>query len=280
LEWIANAVGTPENYTFSTTSQTLLDPFTSTNFGSPAILQSVTVAGLGIAHQFQYDTSAEMTQLTTPLGGTLSWTYRTNAYAARNYREVGIRYMQAIFNGTRYGWNIDHDGVACCNSTASNPNWHTSAVVADWAVGSQKVYTFSTSSDYTAGLTTKYQEIDSTSTVLPEKDYRWYQSSSGNPYVGKPTTTLNPGASYAASTSTSQVIDGYGNLTVSQVHDYATSTTGERTYNMTYQTQYWGWPAYYIYSTACSPQPSCPVSAVPQSRSQAPPTTPPAEAFT
>jgi hypothetical protein len=30
------------------------------------------------------------------------------------------------------------------------------------------------------------------------------------------------------------------------VTDYSGSTTGTRTYNMTYQTQYWSWPAYYI----------------------------------
>jgi len=47
------------------------------------------VNGLNIAHQFQYDSSAEMKQVTTPLGGVLGWTYFTNAYTTRSYREVG-----------------------------------------------------------------------------------------------------------------------------------------------------------------------------------------------
>jgi hypothetical protein len=227
LEWIANGVGTPENYTFSTTSQSLLDPFTSSSFGSATVLQSVTVNGLNIAHQFQYDSSAEMKQVTTPLGGVLGWTYFTNAYTTRSYREVGTRTMTAS-PGTSDSWSITQDG---------NPNWHGSATVADAGTSTKKVWTFSTTSDFTAGLATEYQEIDSTGTALLEKDYRWYQSPSSNAYMGRVTTTLNPGAGYSAQMKAIPVVDGYGNVSSYQVDDYQGSTTGQRTYNMTYGSQ-------------------------------------------
>jgi hypothetical protein len=72
-----------------------------------------------------------------------------------------------------------------------------------------------------------------------------------NPYVGTLTSTLNPGAS-AASTTTSQAVDAYGNLTQQQVSDYSGSPTGARTYNMTYAGQYWNWPSYYIFNRQAS----------------------------
>jgi len=49
-------------------------------------------------------------------------------------------------------------------------------------------------------------------------------------------STLNRFTSYAASTSTNQTLDTYGNLIQSQVYDYAGSPTGTRTYNFAYTT--------------------------------------------
>lgn len=73
---ITNAIYTPEAYTFTHVGgQTLLSPFTSASFGTATFLQSVGSTGLGIATNFNYNTSGEMTQMTTPLGGVLQWTF-------------------------------------------------------------------------------------------------------------------------------------------------------------------------------------------------------------
>jgi len=63
------------------------------------------VTGLGIEHQFQYDGSGEMTQLTTPLGGVMQWTYRSFTYGTNvSLREVQYRYlpMFAVSRGASY----------------------------------------------------------------------------------------------------------------------------------------------------------------------------------
>jgi RHS repeat-associated protein len=92
--------------------------------------------------------------------------------------------------------------------------------------------------------------------VLLEKDYTWARTLAGSPYVGTLVSKLNPGASYAAQTSTVQVQDNYGNLTQSRVTDYANSTTGTRTYNFTYvyNEPEWGadYAAFYIFNRMTS----------------------------
>ena len=239
LGLITNAVGTPENYGFATTSQTLLDPFTFGSFGTgtATVLQSMTVNGLNIAYQLQYDSSAELTQVTTPLGGKLSWQYATVDYTARNYREVWERHMYSGPNGFYDTVYIGSD---------SNPNWHGEGLVTDNSTWTQKIWTFSTSSDYRAGLVTGYQETDLTGTLL-QKTYTWAQSSSSNPYVTTLLTQLNP-QTYAASTTTNQTVDAYGNLTQQQVSDYSNGTTGSRTYNMTYTASNSNYAQLYIFN--------------------------------
>ena len=231
LTGISNSLGTPEYYSFSIATQYLTEPFGGTQFGSNPVttLTGATVTkvyGPPLASNlFQYDSSGEMTQFTTPLGGQLNWGYGTYDYANRNYREVWTRSMLATPGGTTYQWGIQR---------GSSPNWHTYASLADYGAGTEKCWGFSTLSDYTAGLATIYEEFGTSGAVLLEKDYTWEQTSAGSPFVGTLVSKLNPGASYAASTTTVQVQDNYGNLTQSQVTDYANSTTGTRTYNFAY----------------------------------------------
>ena len=44
------------------------------------MLAGLTTQSIGISHAFQYAATGEMTSLTTPLGGNLTWAYRTFAY--------------------------------------------------------------------------------------------------------------------------------------------------------------------------------------------------------
>jgi hypothetical protein len=69
LATVASWIGTSESYTFTYLGgQGVLSPFNSASFGPTTVLQSVGTTGLGIASGFQYNSSAEMTQMTTALG--------------------------------------------------------------------------------------------------------------------------------------------------------------------------------------------------------------------
>lgn len=72
------------------------------------------------------------------------------------------------------------------------------------------------------------------------------------PYVGTLTTTLSPGQSYDASTTTTQTVDAYGNLTQQQITDYSGSPTGTRTYNMTYTASNSNYTLHYIFNRLLS----------------------------
>jgi len=65
-------------------------------------------------------------------------------------------------------------------------------------------------------------------------------------------STLNPGGSYAASTTTTQNVDFYGNVTSQQISDYSGSPTGSRQYNMYFTAQMSNYPAYYIFNRLTS----------------------------
>jgi hypothetical protein len=177
LTGITNTIGTSEAYTFSyLANQALYSPFSPPiAFGNTAFLQSVAVNGLGISHNFQYSSAGEMTQVTTPMGGILQWQYRTYGYAnGLNYREVQTRQMKPSASGTLYTWNL---------TTDTNPNVHGSTTVADVGAGTQKLWTFQTTSGPPfAGLAATYEEHGTSSTLL-HKDYTWTQDAAGNVYL-------------------------------------------------------------------------------------------------
>lgn len=97
LTGISSTPAPAENYAFGYTSLNLTSPFNGAAYGTVSALSTVTTPGLNTSHQFAYNTSAEMTQVTTPLGGTLGWGYGTNTYTAagRSYREVSSRTMSS-----------------------------------------------------------------------------------------------------------------------------------------------------------------------------------------
>lgn len=101
-----------------------------------SVLSSVSTPGLGTSHQFAYNGSAEMTQVTTPLGGTLGWGYGTNTYTAtgRSYREVWSRTMSS--GSMSNTWYLGNDG---------NPaTLHTFNSISDSGANASKVWWFNT----------------------------------------------------------------------------------------------------------------------------------------
>ena len=238
LTSIVNNLKTAENYTFAYTTTWLTEPFTgTTNWAGPSssLLQSVTVTGLGIAHQFVYGTnSGELTQMTTPLGGKLEWDYVTKSYGTtRKYREVQTRYMTASPGGTRYQWNI---------TTDTTTDWHTTNSIEDVTANAKKYWTFDHSTGSGAwknGLLTRYQEEQgptstAPATMLVQKDFSWTQTGAGSPYVSQTISSLNPGTTSSVQSKTTQTLDNYGNLTQSQLYDYPSGATLSRTYNVAY----------------------------------------------
>jgi len=159
--------GTGENYTLTyLTGQTLKEPFTMTAVGTTALLAAVGVTGLGAVNSFQYGLgTGEMTQTTTPLGGSLAWTYQSNTHAGpgRTYREVQTRSTPSI-DGNTSAWNVTFDNNAYVHGTAK---------VSDVRAGSQKVWTSQTAAGPLLGLTTAYEEGPAGGTALLHKDYTW-----------------------------------------------------------------------------------------------------------
>jgi RHS repeat-associated protein len=224
LASIASYLSPGEQYTFSYGSVSLTAPSSmgGGSFGTTSLLNSVTSTGLNTAHQFSY-ANGEMTQVTTPLGGTLGWSYRDSQYASGTpkYREVASR--TAPINGTTNTWNF---------TTDSGTTQHATVMVSDTGANSTKVWTFGTSGASNR-LATSYEERGPGGTALLHTDYTWTTDSAGNVYVGTVLNTLNPGIGQIQSKST-QTLDTYGNITQSAVYDCGNLTAAARTYNFTY----------------------------------------------
>jgi len=229
---LGNYVGTSENYTFAVGYQQVLEPFTLTPNSYQYVLQSATVTGLNIAHQFQYDSSAELTQVTMPLGGILQWAYCTYTYSSsgRSYREVLTRYLQLSSGGTQYQWDVWMDNGAV---------WHSWKEVYDVSANATKVWCFSTDGNSFPGLATLYEEWGPGfwNSVLLAKYYTWATDPVGRPYVNQVLTYVDPTTTNSTvATKTVQTLDAHGNLTSSQVFDYGNLRTPARTYNYYYLT--------------------------------------------
>jgi RHS repeat-associated protein len=211
-----------EAYTFSYSGFSLADPFVSGAYGTWQKLVSVGTTGLGAAHQFGYNGTGELTQATTPLGGTLGWSYCSYTYSGPGiaYREVQSRTMSSgTFSGAMSNtWNM---------TTDTGASQHATWTVSDAGANSSKVWVFA------SGLPASYEERGPGGTALMHTDYTWTTDAVGNPYVGTVVNTANPGANQVQSKST-QTLDAYGNLTQSAVYDFGNLTTPVKTYNYTY----------------------------------------------
>jgi RHS repeat-associated protein len=237
LNLIQSMVGTPESYSFSYATQPLNSPFSpSISYGSITYLQSMTIYGLGISHQFQYDSTGtgELTQMTTPLGGTLQWQYRAFAYGSGiSLREVQTRQMASLSGATPNSWSFTYDGT-------SSPTYHASTTISDAGTGTSKTYYVSTQNLYNQTVTTllpyAYAEFNVDSTQPLQLSYTWLEEN-GNVHKYTEATTLNPNTSNAATKTTYQYRDAYGNLTASYVYDFGnTSGNSDWAYSMTYVT--------------------------------------------
>jgi RHS repeat-associated protein len=243
LASITNTIGTGEKFTFSyNASSALVSPWNAqSNFGTINLLSGLIQTPTNLTTSFAYDTSGggyfgtgELTQVTTPYGEHLRWSYQANTLAgSRAFREVQSRFLLQSSSGSETGVSIYRD------SADTNRSVHLYANFFDWSGGSNKVWWFQTdTSQFNAALQTAYEERNYPSGVaLFHQDFTWAQTpTSSNPYISSTLTTLDPGQSYQAQKKTTQTLDQYGNLTQMQLYDFGNLSTPARSYTNTYLT--------------------------------------------
>ena len=132
-----SAVFQNEQWQFGYNTVTLTDPFAGASYGATTMLASVTAVPTGYVPPsfFSYNTSGEMTQYTSAMGGTLSWTYQPFTYSASvKVREVNSRSMNdAAANNFTNSWTFSHP------SGDSSLTYHSSTTILDNGAESQKV---------------------------------------------------------------------------------------------------------------------------------------------
>ena len=104
---------------------------------------------------------------------------------------------------------------------------------------SEKVWWFQINGSVSdAGLLMTLQERlkPGQTTEETEYDYTWATDPAGNPYVGALTTTVDMGDPNQAAKKVTQALDGWGNVTQSQIYDWGggTPSNNVRTYTNTY----------------------------------------------
>jgi hypothetical protein len=232
LTYIAGPPG--EAWALTYASGNLASPLSSATYGATellATLQQINGQTPPPAH-FSYNGSAEMTQYITGMGGSISWVYSSNAYSGNvTLREVTSRSMNQGAGGFTNSHTLSHP--TACDPTGGA--YHACTQIVDNGAGSKKIYYAAAQSSLV--LPSEYQETDNNgSTLLLQKSFAWTQNSaSNNWYVGNVSTTLNPGGSNAATTSTAQTLDNYGNLTAQNITDYGSSAVS-RSYSLSYVT--------------------------------------------
>jgi len=178
--------------------------------------------------------TGELTQVTTPYGGHLRWTYQANTYVgSRAFREVQYRYLSQSSGAAETAVSLNHD------PGDTNRNVHYYTYLVDVPSNAGKMWYFQTdTSQFNAGLAFLYQETTyDIGASLVRQDFTWAQTpTSANPYIGTIVATLNTSTSYQISKMTTQTLDRYGNLTDMQVYDFGNFSTPARTYHNTYLT--------------------------------------------
>ncbi len=255
---ISNHVQTSENYTFGYISNyTLTSPFIGgTSYGTYTLLDcanSVTIPG---STMFAYDGEAiancqnvsggsgpgELTQMDTPGGGHLRWTYGSFTYIGnRTLRDINGRYLQMSLTSPElsYGiWFINND---------PNLPFHTNSAIDDPDGNGEKAYAFySTAGQPSYALLLLLENRPHHYQSGPgvpgaHSEYYYYTTnSSNNPYINEDQIVEDNYNSTSESKQINQTVDQYGNLTQMQIYGYGPPGGGSgslaRTYTNTYQT--------------------------------------------
>ncbi len=244
LSTITNNIGTPEKYQFFyNSSSALLSPWNtqSGNFGTINLLSSLLQNGTNLTTSFAYDSSGggyngtgELTQVTTPYGGHLRWSYVSNTLAgSRAFREVQTRYLSQSNGAAETAINFYRD------PGDTSRNVHLYGYLVDVPSNAAKAWFFQTdTSQFNAGMVIAYDERNYPNISYPfRQDFGWSATPvSGNPYINTTITTLDYTLPSQVKKQTSQTLDQHGNLTDMLVYDFGNFSTPARTYHNTYLT--------------------------------------------
>lgn len=136
----AGGISVPgEAWQFTYNSISLTDPFASAAHGSTALLataqQTPIISGGPGPSSFTYDTHAELTQYTTPMGGSLSWTYQNFTYNGNiQMNELATRGMNDSAASLTNTWTLSH------GSGDNTRTYHALTYIIDTGASSQKIY--------------------------------------------------------------------------------------------------------------------------------------------
>ena len=234
LTGITNSIGTSEKYSFTYTSGTLVSAFDhATGFGTFNYLQTATATGIPLTTTFAYDSqgSGELTQVTTPYGGHLRWTYTPSPSPApapsAKSRTATSRCPPAL---PKLKSNSSAPTTPLTPSIPP-PRWMTSAPTPKSIGPSRPTLRYSTVV-YNSRM--KNDRLPG-GTALSRQELTWTQTpTSLNPYISATLTTLDPGQTYQAQKKSTQTLDQYGNLTQQQIYNFGNLSTPARTYTNTY----------------------------------------------
>ena len=222
---------TGEAYHFTYAAQTLLSPFDGTSYGTITEMQTAGQTGLPVSNGFQYNSSAEMTQLTTSLGGILQWAYRSFTYnSGITLREVQYLYQTAMAGGTTYSYSNVHG-----DPTDAIAGFHQNSAITDaTAVAYKYWYSDFMISGQPLVLTGGYAEGSTAGLccggTMLDNSIPWAQDAAGNAYISAIGTELD---NYTYGSATYRTVDMYGNVTQQVANDYPGGAPA-RTYNYSF----------------------------------------------
>src|SRR5262249_35122929 len=140
LTGASNWITSGETYTFTYGSQTLYAPWAAQSFGTVTTLQSLTISGVNATQSFQYGTTGELTNVTYPYGGQLSWTYGDFTFAGN----VTVREVQQRQLVKQYGATLTNYVISRTSGDANTTTVHSSAFLDDPGGVGQRAWAFST----------------------------------------------------------------------------------------------------------------------------------------
>jgi RHS repeat-associated protein len=235
LSQIACAVPNAENYSFGyLQNQAVNEPFSNSPSGSFALLQTLTTS-MGPWSAFAYNSFGELYLYSSPLGGNLQWLYRTFSYASGvSLREVSTRAMQSMATDSWHSYSFYRD------DDPANPA-HYWTTLWDNDAKAWKVWVFNLSGA-AYGLESLYYEahpLHGTGIVgdwtLLFYQYPGWTQDNGNLYSNNVVTIpCDSNGANCISTTTTQVLDAFGNLTSRSVYDYSNPSTPARSYSLAY----------------------------------------------
>jgi hypothetical protein len=222
--------GVDAGWTFAyAENQALSSPFSPpVSYGNTTLLQSATITAAGQTNIFSYSGgTGKLTSVVLPYGGSVSWQYRGFTFAGgKTVREVQYRYLVKQSGAAAQTYQMWRD-----DATDANNNMHYFGAMFD-PTGAAKGWYFALQPGaWWNGLLSTFVQNGppvNAPIKLKQQVFNWTLDPAGNPYINSAATTLDPGAAYQQTTTTTQTLDAYENETQTQIYDFGNPNTPAR----------------------------------------------------